>query len=89
MASVAEVKERIAQAINANRRKVVMDLARVEFLDSFGLGMLTGALKTTRGAGGDFRIARPSDQVLDVLELTQISRVLQPYATVEEALAGY
>jgi hypothetical protein len=38
--------------------------------------------------GGDLRIARPDEQPLTVLKLTTLHRVLKPYATVEEALAG-
>jgi hypothetical protein len=35
------------------------------------------------------RIARPTSQMLSILELTMLNRVLRPYESVEEALAGY
>jgi len=43
----------------------------------------------TRLAGGDLRIARANDQVRSVLKITSLDRVLRPYATVDEATAGY
>ena len=87
--SAAEVKQRLTDAVAAGRRRLVVDLGGVEFIDSSGLGALIGGLKAARLAGGDLRIARPSEQARTILELTTLDRVLRPYATVEEALAGY
>ena len=86
--TAGEVKRRLAQAA-AEHRRLVVDLGQVTFIDSSGLGALVGGLKAARVAGGDLRIARPGDQARTVLELTTLDRVLRPYATVEEALAGY
>ena len=41
-----------------------------------------------RQAGGDLRLARLTPQVVTVLELTNLDRVLRPYASVEEAIGG-
>jgi hypothetical protein len=54
-----------------------------------GLGALIGGLKAARLAGGDLRYTRPGEQARLVLELTRLDRVLRPYPTVEDALAGY
>ena len=66
---------------------VVVDLADTDFMDSSGLGALIAGLKTTRAVGGDLRIARPPAQVITVLELTNVHRILRPYATVAESLS--
>ena len=87
--SAADVKQRLTDAVAAGRRRLVVDLGGIEFIDSSGLGALIGGLKAARLAGGDLRIARPSEQARTILELTTLDRVLRPYATVEEALAGY
>ena len=87
--SAAEVKQCLVNAVAADQRRLVVDLAEVAFIDSSGLGALIGGLKAARLAGGDLRIARPADQARQVLELTTLDRVLRPYPTLEEALAGY
>ncbi len=89
LASSEAVKHQLVQAVGEGHRQLVVDLDGVDFLDSSGLGALIGGLKVARVARGNLRIARPNDQVRLVLELTTLDRVLQPYATVEEALAGY
>jgi anti-anti-sigma factor len=87
--SAADVKRRLAEEVAAGRRRLVVDLGETTFIDSSGLGALIGGLKAARQAGGDLRIARPNDQARVVLQLTTLDRVLRPYATVDEALAGY
>ena len=89
LASAEAVKQQLVQAVGAGHRQLVVDLDGVDFLDSSGLGALIGGLKVARVARGNLRIARPNDQVRLVLELTTLDRVLYPYTTVEEALAGY
>ena len=87
--SAAAVKERLGKEVAAGHKKLVVDLGDVAFIDSSGLGALIGGLKAARQAGGDLRIARAGDQAKVVLQLTTLDRVLRPYATLEEALAGY
>ncbi len=57
-------------------------------MDSSGLGALVASLKRARQAGGDLRIASLTPQVQMVLQLTNLDRVLRPYASVEEALGA-
>ena len=84
--SAAEVKQQLSKAITDGRKKVVVDLSGVTFVDSSGLGALISGLKAARLAGGDLRIARPGEQARIILSLTTLDRVMRPYDTVEEAL---
>lgn len=87
--TAADLKQQLVDAVTAGNRRVVVDLEHVTFMDSSGLGALIGGLKAARLQGGDLRIARTPDQARAVLNLTTLDRVLRPYVTVEEALAGY
>ena len=87
--SAGEFKQRLADAVAGGHKRLIVDLGDVTFIDSSGLGALVGGLKTARVAGGDLRLARPGEQARLILELTTLDRVLRPYATVEEARAGY
>jgi anti-sigma B factor antagonist len=84
--SVPTLREAVAAALEAGGRILVVDLRETTFVDSSGLGALVSALKSSRQAGGDLRLVAPSEQVSMVLRLTNLDRVLQPRATVEEAL---
>jgi len=89
LVSAGETKQRLVEAVDGGQRRLVVDMADVDFVDSSGLGAIVGVLKAARLAGGDLRIARPTSQLRSILELTMLDRVLRPYETVEEAVTGY
>jgi anti-sigma B factor antagonist len=80
------IKARIDDLVAAGKARLIVDLHAVDFIDSSGLGALIGGLKSARQQGGELRIAAPGDQVRAVLKLTNLDRILAPYATVEDAL---
>ncbi len=89
MVSAREFRERVDAEIGATTGAlVVVDLSDVQFIDSSGLGALVACLKTARQAGGDLRLASPTEQITMVLGLTNLDRVLRPRASVDEALDG-
>ncbi len=89
LASAPAFREQVKRLLDSGAVRLIVDLGEVAFIDSSGLGAIIAGLKAARQAGGDLRIARPSQQVLLVLDLTSLDRVLRPYGTLEEALEGY
>lgn len=88
MVAAPALREEVERLVTTEgRAHVVLDLAGTTFVDSSGLGALIGGLKSARAAGGDLRIAAVPPPVLTVLKLTNLDRVLRPYASVDEALA--
>ncbi|GAB3604745.1 STAS domain-containing protein [Conyzicola nivalis] len=85
MVSAPLLREAVTDAISKGRPRVVVDLSGVDFMDSSGLGALVGCLKTARQAGGDLRIAAPSEQVTMVLQLSNLDRILTSYVSPEDA----
>lgn len=89
MVAAPTLRSAIDEAVGSGRVHVVVDLSDTSFVDSSGLGALVAGLKRTRQAGGDLRIAAPQEQVKMVLGLTNLDRILQPFASVEEAVHGW
>jgi anti-sigma B factor antagonist len=86
--SALDLRERMKTLVDGGVSQIVIDLGDVSFVDSTGLGAIISGLKRTRQVGGDLRIARPTREVLTVLELTSLDRVLRPYGSLEEAMPG-
>lgn len=83
--SAPKFRDVMRDALDGGTRRIVVDLHETSFMDSAGLGALVAGLKMARQAGGDLRIAQATAQVSTILRLTNLDRVLRPYATVAEA----
>jgi anti-sigma B factor antagonist len=57
--------------------EIVLDLNKLGFLDSSGLGALISARRRTYAAGGSLTLVCDDNQVLWVLEITNLDRVFQ------------
>ena len=88
MVSTSGLRSLVADTVAAGHTHVVVDLSETAVIDSSGLGALVAGLKMARQAGGDLRIARPTEQVRTVLELTNLDRVLRPAVSVHGAFGG-
>lgn len=89
MASARALRALVDETVQGGSPRIVVDLSQASFVDSSGLGALVGGLKSARQAGGDLRIAGAPEQVLTVLQLTNLDRVLTPHRTVEDASHGW
>jgi len=87
--SASDARNRFVEAVTSGGRHVVVDLAKVTFIDSSGLGALVGGLKTARQYGGDLRIASPSTQAKSLLKLTSLDQVFRAHPTLEDAVTAF
>jgi anti-sigma B factor antagonist len=69
------------------RTDLVVDLARVDFLDSTGLSVLVKALKRVREADGRLDLVVTSDRVAKVFRITGLDQLIPLHATLADALA--
>lgn len=69
-------------------RALVIDLAKLTFICSLGLGGLVAAYLRVQKYGGKLLLASPSKAIRDMLEVTKLATLLPVYDTPEEALAG-
>lgn len=86
--SAPAVRAEVVNLVTQGRSDLVLDFENVAFVDSFGLGVLVGALKRVNSHGGRLRIVIGEPRVRGVLELTGIDRVLDLYDSVEAAVDG-
>ena len=69
------LRERLVELVDGGARQVVVDLGRVDFLDSTGLGVLVGALKRLRAAGGSFALVCDKEPLLKIFRITALDQV--------------
>lgn len=83
------LNEKLHELIESNKTNVVVDLSKVKFMNSSGLGMLIGALTTMRKAGGDLRIANATDKIESLLIITKLITVFKHYKSTDEAIESF
>ncbi len=82
------LREKIIALVEDGARSIIVDLGRVEFLDSTGLGVLVGGLRRLSGVGGDFSLVCDQEKILKIFRITGLDRVFTLYESVETATGG-
>lgn len=83
-----KVRERLIEMINSGQRYIVVDLSRVDFLDSTGLGVLVGARRRLDVSGGRLRLVCPHERLLKIFRITGLDSIFEIHGSVEEATTG-
>ena len=68
-------RDELARQIDQGNRKLVLDLARVDFIDSSGLSALVSTLKRI-GDSGELKVCSLNRSVRSMFELTRLNRVI-------------
>ncbi|MGZ6652287.1 MAG: STAS domain-containing protein [Solirubrobacteraceae bacterium] len=84
--SVAELKARLTEALDAGNTRVVVDLADVSFIDSLSLSALVGARRRL-GDAGRLAVVAVHEYVRLILQATGLEQVLDVFETREAAVA--
>lgn len=86
--NTSELKHDMAPVLEANT-KVVIDLSRLRFVDSSGLGALLSCLRQLSAKGGDLKLSGMQKQVRAVFELVRMHRIFDIYGSRDEALRAF
>jgi anti-sigma B factor antagonist len=86
--NAAEFKRDIAPVLQANT-KVVLDLSRLRFVDSSGLGAMLSCLRQLSAKSGDLKLCGMSKQVQGLFELVRMHRIFDIFGTREEAVRAF
>ncbi len=84
-----ELHNRLRELIASGKKHIVIDLGKVEYMNSSGLGMMTSALTTVRNAGGDLRLANPAERIKSLLVITKLVQVFQTFDSLDAAVASF
>jgi anti-sigma B factor antagonist len=83
-----KLRERLIELVNSGEKHVVVDLGRVDFLDSTGLGVLVGAHRRLRARDGSLDLVCPHERLLKIFRITGLDNVFDIHASVEDATRG-
>ncbi len=88
-APTSRLREWIVEALNLGRRKILLNLHEVYFIDSSGLGELVSAYTSVTGRGGRLKLLNLNRRARDLLQVTKLYTVFEVFDDEGKALASF
>jgi anti-sigma B factor antagonist len=83
------VRETVKDMLNEGQRKILLNLGDVNYIDSPGLGELVGAYAAVTNKGGQIKLLNAQKRVHDLLQLTKLITVFEPFTSETAALRSF
>lgn len=83
------VHTKVKELVERGTSKVVIDLGKVSWMNSSGLGALMGAMTSLRNANGDLKLARVTEKVKSLFMITKLITIFGTYDSVDEAVEAF
>ena len=77
------------EMVKTGRLKAILDLSGVDYIDSAGIGILALIGGKLKDAGGQLAVVAPEGRVLQMLTMTQMTRIVSVSPTVAEAMTVF
>jgi anti-sigma B factor antagonist len=88
ISTAPRLRELLIDLVSQNHYQLVVNLEKVGFLDSTGLGVLVGGLKRVRAHDGSLDLVCAREQILKIFRITGLTKVFGIYETVDQAIAA-
>jgi anti-sigma B factor antagonist len=82
------LRETISSALEDGERKLLLNMAEVNYLDSAGLGEVIRAYTSVTKQGGHIHLLKLTNKVRDLLLITKLCTVLEVHDDESEAIAS-
>ncbi len=81
--------DKLYEFIEKDKKQVVIDLSKVDWMNSTGLGILISGYTTLRNTEGELKLANVTDKIQSLLTITKLVTVFEAYDTVDEAVKSF
>ena len=72
---IGQLRKAVRGLVADGKKKIILNLAEVDYIDSSGVGELVGCFTTVRNAAGELKLMNLSQKVHDVLHVTKLYTV--------------
>lgn len=86
-ATADTVADAVAAALDNGHDNVLLDFARVTFIDSTGLGVLVKSHRAAEAKGAHFGVVHPTPQTRKLIRVLGLDQLLHIYDSLDQALA--
>jgi anti-sigma B factor antagonist len=83
------LREKVGAMNEAGTRKVVLDMAEVDYIDSTGLGALVMCATSLRKNGGNMKLLNLNRRNIELLVMTKLATVFEIFGDEQDAVNSY
>jgi anti-sigma B factor antagonist len=84
-----ELKKIFEESVSKGKYKFIVDLTKTRYVDSSGLGAIVSRISIARSNGGDVRIATTVPLIQNLLDVTNLNKILKCVDDVSTAISDY
>ncbi len=84
-----QIKQTIDDLLSQGRKNYLLNLAKVPYIDSAGLGQIIRCFTAIRKSGGMLKLLSPNAKVIDLLTVTKLVNVFDWYNEESGALNSF
>ncbi len=84
-----EIKRKVDELLAQGQKSFLLNLAKVPYVDSAGLGEIVRCFTATRKNGGSLKLLAPNQRLIDLLTITKLINVFDWYKDEPAALASF
>ncbi|MBN2381649.1 STAS domain-containing protein [bacterium] len=79
----------ITEVLDRGKRKLLLNLENVKYMDSAGIGELIRCYTTVTNKGGKLKLLKLTKKIKDLLTITKLISIFEDFAQEEEALKSF
>src|SRR5271157_2234552 len=83
------LREKVKSLIAAGKKKIILNMDNITFIDSAGLGTLVAAHHSVKSQGASMRLCHLGSKFQEVLQITKLMTIFEVYNTEAEAVASF
>ena len=84
-----QIEATVVKTMNEGIRKIVIDLSKVEYIDSTGIGIIAYCFGKISQGGAESRVSGAKGLVMDLFHITRLDNVIQFFPDAESACASF
>jgi anti-sigma B factor antagonist len=85
----ALLRRMVHELLQRGQKKIVLNLADVNYIDSSGIGELVSGFTTARNHGGELKLLHLTKKVHDLLQITKLYTVFDVHSDERDAAASF
>ena len=87
--SSPNLESKLNEEIESGHKQILLDFGNIDYLSSAGMRLLLSATRRLSGAGGKLALCSIGDDVMEIIKVAGFERILNIYATEQEALSSF